>query len=204
MATPAIVLLTGFEPFDEYPINPSQLIVEQLRGTLIGGALVIGAVLPVEFGEDAKLFLPLIDRFEPTAVISLGLMAGASTMNVEMFAVNHRCVERGNDVLVPIIEGAPAAYFATLDVDRVGKSIGDRAGVPVTRHGYAGSYLCNHIFYQALHYTAVNAIPTKTGFIHLTFCTEQLAAGMAAQTPSLPLEKMVMAVNVAIEEAVAG
>ena len=43
------VLLTGFEPFDIYEVNPSQLIVEALDGQIIADAQIVGVVLPVDF-----------------------------------------------------------------------------------------------------------------------------------------------------------
>ena len=44
-----IVLITGFEPFNGYEINPSQLIAETLNGQNIEDAEIIGIVLPVNF-----------------------------------------------------------------------------------------------------------------------------------------------------------
>jgi pyroglutamyl-peptidase len=194
------VLLTGFEPFDGHEINPSQKIVEQLNGTWLDDETqVIGMVLPVVFGEDTKRVFPAIAEWKPVAVLSLGLHAGAKSMEVEMFAVNHRRGEGSS--LTPILEEGPAAYFATIDVDKVGKAIGDTE-VPVTRHGYAGSYLCNHVFYQTAHLTATQGLGCAVGFLHIPLATEQLTGDTETPAPSLPLDKMVAAVRAALIAAI--
>lgn len=193
------VLVTGFGPFDEHTMNPTQSIAERLDGEVIAGARVTGLTLPVVFGEDTKLVFPAIAELDPSVVLSFGLQAGAAAMHIEMFAVNHRRID-DDHTLGPIVDGGPAAYFATIDVDRVGKSMGKRAGVPVIRHGYAGSYLCNHIFYQTLHHASTKGLPVKIGFIHVPFAEEHIAD--RPDLFSLPLDRMVDAARVAVEETI--
>ena len=189
------VLLTGFEPFAQHAVNPSQLIVERLDGATIGGAHITGLVLPVVFGEDTKRVFAAIEELKPAVVLSLGLSAARDCMDVELFGINQRQVD-GSSALDPILVGGPAAYFATIDVDRVGTAMG-RAGVPVERHGYAGSYLCNHVLYQTLHYAQMRGLPIRAGFIHMPQAAEHASAG----APSLPLEAMIASVRIAVEEA---
>jgi pyroglutamyl-peptidase len=190
------VLLTGFEPFHEHTTNPSQLIAERLDGEIISGAKVFGLTLPVIFGEDTKRVFPAIEELKPAAIIALGLRGGSDSVDVEMFAINHR--SEGNDTLSPIVPDGPAAYFATIDVDRVGKAIGQRSGAPVRRNGYAGSYLCNHVFYQTLHYTHVRQNPARVGFLHIA----QAAEHAAEDSPAIALDRMIEAVRAAIAESV--
>lgn len=190
------VLLTGFEPFHEHAANPSQLIAERLDGDTISGAKVVGLTLPVVFGEDTKRVFPAIEELKPVAVIALGLRGGSDSIDVEMFAINHRAERDG--ILTPIVPDGPAAYFATIDIDRVGKAIGERSGAPVRRNGYAGSFLCNHIFYQTLHYTHARQNPPRTGFLHIA----QAAEHAPEDTPSIELDRMIEAVRIAIAESV--
>lgn len=96
------VLLTGFEPFGEHKVNPSQQIAERLNGETIAGARITSLVLPVAFGKDTAQVLPAIEELEPALVLSLGLAAGRSTIDVEMFAINHRNAGQ-TGILVPII-----------------------------------------------------------------------------------------------------
>ena len=84
------ILLTGFEPFGDYKINPSQQIAERLHGETISGAKIVGLTLPVLMGEDFDRLSAAIADHKPTLVLSLGLAAGATCLEVERFAVNMR------------------------------------------------------------------------------------------------------------------
>lgn len=197
-----IVLLTGFEPFRNHKMNPSQQVAERLHGEIIGGARVVGLTLPVVYGEDTARVFAAITDIHPTLVLSLGLWAGAACLEVERFAVNSRLRELGQDAQEPILTDGPAAYFATVDAERIAQAIRERAQVPARAHGYAGAYLCNHILYQTLHFAETNALPLKAGFIHLPLSSEQIIGDNELHRPSLPLEIMATGIRTAIEEAI--
>ncbi|MBV9848679.1 MAG: hypothetical protein JO250_03220 [Armatimonadetes bacterium] len=197
------VLLTGFEPFGEFKSNPSQQIAERLDGQTVGEARIVGLTLPVAFGEDtARAFAAIADR-HPALVLSLGLNAGATCLEVERFAVNLRA-EAHAEGQTPIIADGFAALSATLDAERVARAIRERAGLPAQAHSYAGSYLCNHILYQTLHYAQQWDLRYRAGFIHLPLSCEQAIAEGQWHRPSLPLDSMVMGVRAAIEEVTRG
>lgn len=191
------ILVTGFGLFGDHEQNPTQFIANSLNGLTVADVHVVGITLPVVYGEDTRLVFDAIERYRPHAILSLGLSAGSDCGHVEMFAINHR--NGDGDSLQPILSGGPAAYFATVDVDRVAGAMA-RAGMPARRHGYAGSYLCNHIFYQTLHHVTARSLPVPVGFIHLPHASEHVPG----DTPSLPLALMQEGIRVAIEEAVAG
>lgn len=193
------VLLTGFEPWKEFKTNPSQQIAERLNGQTIGGAQIVGLTLPVVFGEDTRLALRMIDELKPDLVLCLGLHAGRPCLDLERFAINLRSSDAGDSEHV-IVASGPAAYFATLDIDRIGPAVA-RAGVPVQPHGYAGNFLCNHIMYQVLHHAATNGLTYQAGFIHLPQSSEAAATEGRMHQPSLSLDTILHGVRVAIEEA---
>jgi pyroglutamyl-peptidase len=194
------ILLTGFEPWQEFKTNPSQQIVERLDGETIGGAVIAGLTLPVVFGEDTKRVFAAITDLKPILVLSLGLHAGRPCLDVERFAVNRRVSDAGEREQA-IVEDGPADYYATIDVENVTQAIA-RAGVPVQAHEYAGNFLCNHILYQILHSAAVNNLNYRAGFIHLPQSSEAAAEAGQTRLPTLPLETMAQGVCSAINEAV--
>lgn len=203
------ILLTGFAPFGESKSNPSQLISERLHGEVIGGAQVIGLILPVVMGADFERVAAAIDQHNPVLVLSLGLASGTTCLDVERFAVNLRVTEPGDSEkpLEPnlpqsaIVPDGPTALFSGLDCERIAAAIRDKAGVPARAHGYAGSYACNHILYQALLYTMRQSLAYKAGFIHLPLSSEQAIAENKLHLPSLPLSAMMEGVRAAIEAA---
>ncbi len=178
------ILLTGFEPFGGFPTNPSQQIVERLDGETVGGARVVGLTLPVKFGNDTEPTFAAIAEHRPSLVLSLGLNAGAACLDVERFAVNLKQTEEAGREETIIADGF-AALFATIDAERIAGAI-QASGVPARAHAYAGSYLCNHIFYQTLHYAQQWDLRCRVGFIHL---------------PLLPLETMIVGIRAALEAA---
>lgn len=201
------VLLTGFLPFGDSRLNPSQQIAEVLDGQTIGGARVTSLVLPVVFGQDTERVQAALADLNPHLVLSLGLAAGTPCLDVERFAVNLRVAEAWlpDQPLVPnrpqatIVDGGPDAYFATISAERVACAIGERTQVPARAHGYAGAYLCNHVLYQARHFMQAQGMTGQCGFIHLPLSCEQAVAENKVHLPSLPLGSMAQAIRIAIE-----
>jgi len=203
------ILLTGFAPFGDFKTNPSQQIAERLHGETISGAKVVGLTLPVRMGEDADRLTAAIAGHKPALVLSLGLAAGATCLDVERFAVNLRFageVDAGKPVEpnLPqsvIIADGICAIPTTVDAERIAAAVRDKAGVPARAHGYAGAYACNHILYHALHYAMQWDLSCRAGFIHLPLSSEQAISENKLHLPSLPLDLMTTGVRAAIEEA---
>ena len=201
------ILLTGFEPFGDNKTNPSQQIAERLHGETIGGARVIGLTLPVAMGEDFERLSTAIADHKPALVLSLGLAASATCLEVERFAVNLRYTEPGDPAkpLEPnlpqsvIVADGMTALFATVNAERIAAAIREKAGVPARAHGYAGAYACNHILYQTLHYAGQWDLSYRAGFIHLPLSSEQAIGENRLHLPSLPLELMAAGVRAALE-----
>ena len=92
----------------------------------------------------------------------------------------------------PGVEGAPAAYFATLPVREMVAAI-QGAGLPSSLSYSAGVFVCNDLLYTLLHH--YNGTSTRVGFIHIPCLPEQAKEGC----PSLPLDDTVRGLTVAIE-----
>jgi len=140
----------------------------------------------------------LIAAYKPVLVLSLGLAAGTPCIDVERFAVNLREGEQGRQQA--IVADGMTALFATIDAEQTAQAIRE-TGVPARAHGYAGSYLCNHVLYQTLHYARPWGLSYKAGFLHLPFSSEQVIAENKCDKPSLPLDSLTAGVRAAIEEA---
>lgn len=59
------VLLTGFGPFGESPINPSQKLVDSLPDVMLNEIQMIKAVLPIEHDLGPKALLNHIQKAQP-------------------------------------------------------------------------------------------------------------------------------------------
>ena len=193
-------LLTGFEPFNNRSVNPSQQIAEALDGEMIAGVKIVGLTLPVVYGEDTRRVLPALTSLNPIAILSFGLDAGARGVNVEMFAINHRLPATPSDGLIPIDPDGPAAYFATIDTERVAQAIRERVGIHAMPHGYAGSYLCNHVFYQTLRHAASHQLDCRVGFLHVPPTAEDSDAPATPPAPSIA--ELIQAARIAVDEVI--
>jgi len=189
-----VVLLTGFEPFNNYDINPSQLVVEELNGSRIGNAVVMAIVLPVDFNNSAEIVRDAIDKFKPVAVINMGLNGYTKSIEVEKIAFNVRSIYvdgkwRGWERISK--EGNPL-FFSTLPVNSIVEKIrenGSRAKISY----FAGTYSCNYVFYSTLFYVNEKNLHIPAGFIHLPPLKSQKNYGMEFQ-------EMVEDIKIAIEE----
>lgn len=176
------ILVTGFEPFNGRDINPSQLILEQLEAP--AGVTLMKELLPVEFKATTEILKNILKEHQPDIVLSLGQAGNRPEIAVERVAVNLDNVRSANGkkelpdnagdmpVDMPIVAGAPNAYFSTLPVWDMVKEI-QEAGVATVVSYTAGTYVCNHVMYTVLHETSTNYPETKAGFIHVPFLPEQ-------------------------------
>lgn len=164
------LLLTGFEPFLNYPVNPTMQIVEELHGLEIGQYKIHSEVLPVDFNKSGDLLMEHIHAHEPDAVISLGLAGGRAKLTPERIAINvsDGAVDNSGNVPVdePIIEGGADGYFTTLPVREM-VNVLKEVGLPAEVSNTAGAYLCNHVMYRALHYANQQRPNMLAGFLHI-------------------------------------
>lgn len=178
------LLLTGFEPFLDFPINPTQEIVNSLAGKTIGNYEVQGRLLPVDFAQSAQKILGYFDEVKPDVVISLGLAGGRSKITPERIAINIRDGEPDNQGVrledSPIEEEGPAGYFSTLPIRNFVNLLQEK-GYPAAISNTAGTYLCNNVMYAVLNKIHQENLDVRAGFIHIP-ASHQLAV----ENPKLP------------------
>lgn len=190
--TPAdTVLLAGFEPFGEFTVNPSQLVVEALDGQTVNGYRVKGIVLPVVFGVAGDRLTDAIAMTNPKAVICLGLAADRKAISLERLAVNlddARMPDNAGNrpVDCAIVPDGPPACWSTLPVKAMAAAL-TNAGIPASLSMSAGTYVCNHVFYRLMRILAERP-STIGGFVHLPPLQQQ--AEGAGTTPATLLAAM--------------
>jgi pyroglutamyl-peptidase len=198
------ILLTGFEPFNNAKLNPSEQIVRALAAEYEAGQVITGvdlhtAILPVVFTESSELVKHLIKQHQPDAVICLGQAEGRKEISIERVAVNlddARIADNAGRTLVdqPILGGGPVAHFTTLPakelVDAV-RAEGIAAGLSLS----AGTFVCNHVFYNLQQ--ELTGTQVRSGFIHVPLMNEQ--AVNFAGLPTMPIHEQVNAIKVILK-----
>ena len=191
-----VVLVTGFEPFGIYPTNPSQVIAETLNGSTLGDAEIIGMVLPVDFNKSVERTRDAMEQHHPDVVISLGLNAKSKVIEVEKIGFNLKRYPKGDGAWSfpqRIDKNGPFFRITPLKTYEIVQKIRDE-NIPVKLSFFAGSYICNALFYGILGYVKNQSLNTTTGFIHVPLLDSQDPSGM-------PLGTMVDAVKIAIQES---
>lgn len=187
------LLITGFDPFDGHASNPSWAAVQQLP-EVVGNYKLCKLNIPTLYEAAANLVLDAAQALQPDVILCIGLAGGRDAVTPERIAVNIR------DARIPdnsgklcngerIAADGPAAYFATVPVERMVQAIRN-CSIPGAVSNTAGTYVCNDVLYTLLHH--FSATSTRVGFIHVPNTPEQAAV-------SLPLDKTVQALIAAIE-----
>ena len=194
------VLLTGFEPFDGETINPSWAAVQRLDGWAGPGFTCVAGLLPCEFGTARDALEALIARHRPQLVIAVGQAGRRAEVSVERIAINvddARIPDNAGRQPIddPIAPDGPAAYFATLPIKAIVHQLRE-AGIPAAVSQTAGTFVCNHVFYAAMH-AAVQGGAFRAGFIHIPYLPEQ--AVHHPGTASLSLDLVVQALQLAVQ-----
>lgn len=194
------VLLTGFEPFGGETINPSWLAASALHGSRIAGHRVVAVQLPTAFDASLKALRRALREHVPARVIAVGQAGGREQMSLERVAINLIDARIPDNTGVrpidlPVVDGGPDAYFATLPLKALLHALHNR-GVPAVISYTAGTYVCNYVFYALMH--ALRAKPRVLGgFVHVPYLPEQ-AARQKHPVASMGLETIVAALRVIV------
>jgi len=198
------ILITGFDPFGNEPVNPAYEAVKLLPDE-ISGAEIIKLEIPTVFNKCDCVVEDAINKYSPDVVLSIGQAGGRFDISVERVAVN---IADGripdNDgyqpIDQPIRKDGPNAYFASVPVKAMVEKIRSK-GIPATVSYTAGSYVCNFIMYCVLHSIATKHNGIRAGFIHVPFMPSQ-GIGKPVNTPTMSIESIATAITAAVEAVV--
>lgn len=218
------VLVTGFEPFAGAPVNPSGEVARRLAELGHPDCRIVADVLPVSFARAAPLLAAAIEAHDPDIVIALGLAETRHAITPERIAINladARIADNDGDQPrdAAIEPSGPAARFSGLPVKAIAHDIAS-AGISAEVSLSAGSYVCNHLFYELMGIVeqraaqrsaqhagersagraaehGTDARPLRAGFIHVP-ATPQLGGG-----PSFTLDELERGIRVAISTTLA-
>ena len=190
--------MTGFEPFHKASANPSQAILEELRNAGIEGLYF--QILPVIFGESSRKLISTIEELRPNIVISLGQAEGRKEITPERVAINLEDARIEDNAghqpkNVPINVEGPAQFESTLPIDEIVSEL-QNVGIPSTPSESAGTFVCNHLFYNLQSYCKEREI--LSGFIHLPLMDEQSAEFPGK--PTMRIEEIVRAIGLVLDE----
>lgn len=190
------ILVTGFEPFDGFTINPSEEVAKAVDGKRIDQHSVIGLVLPLDYKNALEILDKALEKHKPDYVLCCG-QATRAVITVERIAINVLSTKRpdnyDNTPETDIInyEG-PAAYFANLD-PHVLVSILKEKEIPAEVSYFAGAYGCNWLLYNIMQRIENGTLDAKATFIHLPPIPIQAIEKDMMSLATMPLDMLVKA-----------
>ena len=171
------ILVTGFDPFGGEKVNPALEAVKSLP-SVIHGAEIRWVEIPTVFYQSAEVLATEIVRYQPDVVLCIGQAGGRASLTPERVAINQddaRIPDNdGNQPIdTPIRLDGEAAYFSTLPIKAMVQAIKE-VGLPATVSNTAGTFVCNHLMYQALYLADKKFSHMRAGFMHIPYMTEQV------------------------------
>ena len=193
------ILVTGFDPFGGEKVNPALEAVKSLPSE-IHGAEIHWVEIPTVFYRSAGVLEAEIVRFQPDAVLCIGQAGGRASLTPERVAINQDDARipdnQGNQPIdTPIRPDGQAAYFSTLPIKAMVQAIKEE-GLPATVSNTAGTFVCNHLMYQALYLADKKFANMRAGFMHIPYMTEQVIN--KPNTASMNLTDIVRGIEAAI------
>ena len=192
------LLITGFDPFGGESINPAWEAVKCLPDT-VGEYALTKLQIPTVYSRAAETVFDAVSAMPtaPDVILCIGQAGGRAAVTPEFVAINYRRASIADNAgtLIsesPILADAPAAYFATVPVQRMTAAITD-AGIRAQTSYSAGTFVCNDVLYLLLH--RFSSGQTQVGFIHVPFLPEQ---AKIETTPTMPLCDIARALCAAI------
>ena len=197
------VLITGFDKFGGESINPSSLCVNSLPD-VIDNIEIKKVTLPTVFKDSSRVLEENIKSFSPNIVICVGQAGGRSKITPERIAINiddARIPDNiGNSPIDEAIrKDGENAYFSTLPIKAIIDKL-NKNNIPSAISNTAGTFVCNHIMYEALYITSKKYPNIKTGFIHIPYIEEQILD--KPNMPYMKKEDIIVALELIIKTAV--
>lgn len=193
------VLVTGFEPFGGEKVNPALEAIKGLPAE-IHGAEVRCLEVPTVFHKSAHVLEEEMSHYQPDFVLCIGQAGGRSSLTPERVAINQddaRIPDNdGNQPLdLPIRPDGAPAYFSSLPIKAMVQAI-KKEGLPASVSNTAGTFVCNHLMYQALYLVEKKFPHVKAGFMHIPYMMEQVVN--RPTTPAMSLVDIRRGIEAAI------
>ena len=206
-----VIVTTGFEPFANFPVNPSWEAAKAFNNKDFGSFNSKAFQIPLVYKEIRPAIIRIIEVQRPKIIISLG-QSYRPVISLEKVAINladltestilYNCGTQPKDeVLEP---NAPAAYFTTLPIEKILREL-RKHYIPSEISFTAGTFGCNQLFFHTMHEIHSEGLNIPAGFIHVPCLPSQavqLQNKGKGKIPSMELETMTEALEIAIQTTV--
>ena len=163
------LLLTGFDPFAGFHVNPSFQIAQKLAfRNNIASVHISAYEIPTKWDISAQILSQILSRNEYDGLIMIGLAAKRSVISIEKTAQNLDDCEIADNAGVfrhqqTIDKSASEFLHTNLPIEKYASVLSDE-GFPVEISHSAGNFICNHLYFHALN---MPERPRDVLFVHI-------------------------------------
>jgi len=192
------VLVTAFEPYDDWPENSSWLTLIELTKNLPETPAITTRLYPVSFpGMRQHLTKDLAANFD--YALHLGQQPGLGSVQLEAMGINiGGSSEHLPEEYKPLVAEGPVAYQSALPLAAWSMKL-RKAGIPSQVSYHAGTLLCNATLYLSHHLAEKNRLKTQSTFIHLPLEISQ-TLNNPEDFAAMPVSTLVAAVRLVLDE----
>ncbi len=157
---PSRILLTGFEPFSGFAVNPSWEAARAVAARL--GEDVAARLLPVDHASASRRMPEVLREVRPEICLATGLAAG------DRFRLELRARK---PTALPDADG-PDELRGDWPLDATERCLAS-LGVPVVRSDDAGGYVCETAYWALLRFREEHGYPEQALFLHVPAVSER-------------------------------
>ena len=203
-----LVVLTGFEPFADFAVNPSWETVRALDQRETSDYRIEAFQIPLKYREIRDSIESIIDKKQPTVLIGFG-QSYRPTISLEKVALNladlsdshvsYNCGMHPEDEVLD--SSAPIAYFTKLPIGKIQRRLRQNQ-IPTKVSYSAGTFGCNQIFFHMMNKIAKDKLKILAGFIHVPSLQSQAAHLQDKRQitiASMNLQTLITAAEIAVE-----
>ena len=171
------ILITGFGPFADVAVNPSETLV-----TKLGAAGYTTLILPTEYERAPQILFDTLDRLCPQALLMFGYAQSAHHLRIERRALNYDRAEIPDNtgkIRRGIIQSDRANVLdARINMPAIIEEL-RCANISFDLSDNPGGFVCNHLYYLAL--ARKTSEPRQILFAHIpdTITDDTLHAALA-------------------------
>lgn len=194
------ILITGFVPFGNQKINPSQILIEHLQSDPQLKSICEFLVLPVDYDQAAQILSSKLKSQKWAGWIGFGQAGGRDKISLERVALNwkEKDFNQAGDLTwtpAPLLPGAENAFINPMNLAKILAELKNNQ-IPSEISFSAGTYICNCVYFFANKtFQDLNSNAFSL-FVHVPYLQEQ-----SQSEPTMPIEQILKAAKLIIHQS---
>lgn len=194
------ILITGFVPFGNQKLNPSQILIEHLQNDPQLKYNCEFLLLPVDYDQAAQILSENLKSQKWSGWIGFGQAGGRDKISLERVALNWKeedfnQVEGQSWTPSPLVPGAVDAFINPMNLAKILAEL-KKNQIPSEISFSAGTYICNCVYYFATKTFQDSNSNAFSLFVHVPYLPEQ-----SQVAPTMPLEQILKAAKLIIHHS---